>query len=264
MRAVELGDVVLQMEPPEAGRYHAPILLVPGLFQSAECWRPFTSMLAHRGWEVYVLTRQPVDGDDESSAPAHERDWRQTLDAATRAARKLGDKVVLFGADIGASVALSVSATINPLALALFAPAEPAHVGAALKGSLGFFEKRRFAQQAGAILPPAKLGATAPHPQAPGAEPHLLVDDLLGSVTFRRPTQHPPAIVFAPTDDALVTTDHALSFAGSPHARAARARLIGRWWPMTGWQAACDEVHRFLILTLGDRVVEFPDEIIAD
>jgi pimeloyl-ACP methyl ester carboxylesterase len=242
VRPVEIGDVVLQMEPPEAGRYHAPILLVPGLFQSAACWRPFTSMLAHRGWEVYVLV----------------------LDAATRAARQLGDKVVLFGADIGASVALAVSATVNPLALALFAPAEPAHVGAALKGSLGFFEKRRFAQQTGVVLPPAKLGAKIPHPHAPGAEPRVLIDDLLGAVAFRRPTQHPPAIVFAPTDDALVAAEHALGFAGSAQAKAARARLTGRWWPMTGWQAACDEVHRFLILTLGDRVVEFPDEIIAD
>jgi pimeloyl-ACP methyl ester carboxylesterase len=264
VRPVELGDVVLQMEPPEAGRYHAPILLVPGLFQSAACWRPFTSMLAHRGWEVYVLVRQPTEGEDEPSALSLERDWQRTIDAATRAAHQLGDKVVLFGADIGASVALAVSATVNPMALALFAPAEPAHVGAALKNSLGFFEKRRFAQQTGTVLPPAKLGAKVPHPHAPGAEPRVLIDDLLASVAFRRPAQHPPAIVFAPADDALVTTEHALGFAGTAHAKAARARVAGRWWPMTGWQAACDEVHRFLILTLGDRVVEFPDEIIAD
>ena len=264
MRPVELGDVVLQMEPPEAGRYHAPILLVPGLFQSAECWRPFTSMLAHRGWEVYVLVRQPIEGEEESTAAVLERDWQRTVDVAGRAARKLGDKVVLFGADIGASVALSVSAAVNPMALALFAPAEPAHVGAALKDNLGFLERRRFMQQPGAVLPPAKLAAKAPHAQAPGAEPHALMSDLLGTISFRRPAQHPPAIVFAPNADPLVASEHALDFAGSPQAKAARARLEGRWWPMVGWQGACDEVHRFLILTLGDRVVEFPEEIIAD
>jgi len=264
MRPVEIGDVVLQMEPPEAGRYHAPILVIPGLFQSAACWRPFTSMLAHRGWEVYVLARQATEGEDEIAAPALERDWARTLEAATRAARKLGDKVIVFGADIGASVALAVAAETKPMALGLFAPAEPAHVGAALKGGLGFFERRRFTAEAGAVTPPAKLARTVPHPHATGAEPRALVDDLLVAGAFRRPALHPPAIVFAPSDDPLVATEHSLSFAGPPHAKAARACLAGRWWPMTGWQAACDEAHRFLILTLGDRVVEFPDEIIAE
>ena len=133
-----------------------------------------------------------------------------------------------------------------------------------VSGGLGFFERRRFAAQTGPVLPPATIAHTAPHPHAPGAEPRALVDDLLSAGAFHRPALHPPAIVFMPTDDPLVAAKHALTFAGPPHAKAARARLAGRWWPMSGWQAACDEAHRFLILTLGDRVVEFPDEIIND
>jgi pimeloyl-ACP methyl ester carboxylesterase len=268
MRPVELGDVVLQMEPPEAGRYFAPILVVPGLFQSAECWRPFTSMLAHRGWEVYVLVRQPVEDDDEPSSASVDRDWARTLDAAALAAKRLGDKVIVFGADIGASVALSVASVTNPMALALFAPAEPAHVGSALARGLGFFERRRFNAGAGAagttVAPPANLAKELPHPKAAGAEPRALIDDLVAAKSFARPLLHPPAIVFAPERDPLVAADHSLGFAGTPQAKAAKARLAGRWWPMSGWQAACDEAHRFLILTLGDRVVEFPDEIIND
>ncbi len=264
MRPVELGDVVLQMEPPEAGRYHAPILVIPGLFQSAECWRPFTSMLAHRGWEIYVLVRQAVEGDDDTNTDALARDWDQTLHAATRAARKLGDKVIVFGADIGASVALATVTETKPMALALFAPADPPLVAAALSGSLGVSERRRFPGDAIAVSPPASLAKELPHPNAAGAEPRALVTDILQSKPLPRPAVHPPAIVFAPATDPLVATDHALDFAGGAHAKAARARLNGRWWPMSEWQAACDEAHRFLILTLGDRVVEFPDEIIND
>jgi alpha-beta hydrolase superfamily lysophospholipase len=255
------------MEPPEAGRYFAPILVVPGLFQSAECWRPFTSMLAHRGWEVYVLVRQPIE-DDDTSAASIDRDWAGTLDAATRAVKRLGDKVIVFGADVGASVALSVAAATGPMALALFAPAEPEHVGAALTRSLGFFERRRFNAAAAAgvapVAPPAKLAGEMPHPKAAGLEPRALIDDIVAAKSFSRPLLHPPAIVFAPERDPLVAADHSLGFAGTPQAKAAKARLAGRWWPMSGWQAACDEAHRFLILTLGDRVVEFPDEIIND
>jgi pimeloyl-ACP methyl ester carboxylesterase len=264
MRPVELGDVVLQMEPPEAGRYHAPILVVPGLFQSAECWRPFTSMLAHRGWEVYVLVRQAVEGEEEPDASALARDWERTLDSARRAARKLGEKVIVFGADIGAAVALATAAETGPMALALFAPAEPRHVAAALTRSLGFFERRRFPGDVDAVAPPASLAKQLPHPNAAGAEPLPLVRDLLAAPALARVASHPPAIVFAPADDPLVATDHALGFAAGAHAKTAKARVNGRWWPMSGWQAACDEAHRFLILTLGDRVVEFPDEIIND
>ena len=263
MRPVELGDVVLQLEPPEAGRYHAPILVIPGLFQSAECWRPFTSMLAHRGWEVYLLARQPGAGEEGDDTAVVERDWARTLDAATRATHKLGEKVIVFGADIGASVALAVAGVTGPMALALFAPAEPAHVGTALGRELGFFERRRFLADP-TVAPPAKLAKALPHPHAAGAEPRALVGDLLDAGDFHRPSAHPPAIVFVPSADPLVSSEHSLGFAGTAHAKAARARLTGRWWPMSGWQAACDEAHRFLILTLGDRVVEFPDEILGD
>ena len=71
--------------------------------------------------------------------------------------------------------------------------------------------------------------------------------------------------MFAPDDsDPLVSCEHALTFATSEYANASDTRLQGRWWPSLAWEQAGEEAHRFLILTLGDRVVEFPDEIIDD
>jgi hypothetical protein len=55
-----------------------------------------------------------------------------------------------------------------------------------------------------------------------------------------------------------------MTFADSQFSKASRSRLNGRWWPSLGWEPACEEAHRFLILTLSDRVVDFPDEIIND
>jgi pimeloyl-ACP methyl ester carboxylesterase len=264
VRPVEIGDVVLELEPPEAARYHAPILLIPGLFQSMACWRPFTTMLAHRGWEVYALPRQPYETDEDEPLPPPDYDWSGTVAVAQRAAKRLGDKVIVFGADIGAAVALAIAKEVRPLALALFAPAEPAHVGGRVVEQTGFFERRRRARSSGPLPPPARIAKSAPFPTSPGEEPRSLVDDLVAGIPYARSTAGPATIVFAASDDALVATEHAESFAGGAHAKLARTRVMGRWWPTSQWQTPCDEVHRFLILTLGDRVVEFPDEILAD
>ena len=264
MRPVEIGDVVLQLEPPEAGRYHAPILLIPGLFQSTACWRPFTTMLAHRGWEVYALSRQPYETDDDEPVTPPDYDFAGAIATATRAARKLGDNVIVFGADVGAAIALAIAADVRPMALVLFAPAEPAHVGAGLNAQIGFFEKRRRARETGPVAPPARLAKSVPLPTSIGAEPRALVADLAAGIAYERPRASPPTLVFAASDDPLVASEHGASFAGSPHAKLARSSMAGRWWPTRQWQAACDEAHRFLILTLGDRVVEFPEEILAD
>ena len=85
MRRIALGDVELRMESPEAARYHAPILVIPGLFQSAVCWRGVTSILAHRGWEVYLLPRV-VQDMVSGEVQATDRSWNQALDDVRQAA----------------------------------------------------------------------------------------------------------------------------------------------------------------------------------
>lgn len=264
VRPVEIGDVVLELEPPESGRYHAPILVIPGLFQSTACWRPFTTMLAHRGWEVYALPRQAYETDEDEPPPPPDYDWTGAVAAAERAAEKLGEKVIIFGADIGAAIALAIAEEVRPLALALFAPAEPAHVGARVVEQTGFFERRRRERSSSPLPAPARIAKSAPFPTSAGDEPRDLVADLVTGIPYARPVAGPPTIVFAASDDALVATEHAESFVSGAHAKLARTRVTGRWWPTSQWQAPCDEAHRFLILTLGDRVVEFPDEILAE
>lgn len=267
MRPVELGDIILQMEPPEAGRYHAPILVIPGLFQSLACWRPFTSMLAHRGWEVYTLARQPVESDDEPLGGG-DHDWSALVDLTVRAMEKLGEKVIVFGADIGASLALAALARARPMAMALFGPAEPRHAGAAYAGQLNFLERRRSSRTTGPVDPPASLRRGIPLPALPAAEPraliHSLVEETIDASALVHSDDRPPTIVFGIAQDPLVSDEHATAFASGPHTKIASSRLSGRWWPTLEWRNACDESHRFLILTLGDRVVEFPDEILAD
>src|SRR6476659_6108420 len=101
MREVAVGDVALRLEAGEAGgRYLAPILILPGLFQSWTCWRGMTSMLAHRGWGVYLLPR--LSERDGGLHPNHAEGWAAAVEAAAKVIGSLSDKVILFGADVGA------------------------------------------------------------------------------------------------------------------------------------------------------------------
>lgn len=261
MRETTIAGVKLWLDPAEAGgRYFAPILIFPGLFQSPACWRGMTSMLAHRGWNVYVLPRPSAS---VQAASARSAGWNESLATAVRVASNLDTKVIVFGADVGASLALALPANARPLALALFSPAEPSHAASAYEKTLGFLSRRR-AQGRDDVSAPATLVKKAPRATDPGTEPRAFVSDLGAGIEAVRPENHPPALVFVPDHDPLVEARHAASFAGTPYARLARSTLDGRWWPSTRWEPIANEVHRFLILTLADRVVEFPDEIIED
>ena len=84
--------------------------------------------------------------------------------------------MIIFGADIGAAVALAIAEEVRPMALALFAPADPAHVGASVTAQTGFVEKHRRARLTGPVSPPARIAKSAPLPTSAGAEPRALVD----------------------------------------------------------------------------------------
>jgi hypothetical protein len=262
MREVAVASVPLRLEAGEAGgRYLAPILILPGLFQSWACWRGMTSMLAHRGWNVYLLPRA---SDVPSADAGADYGWEAALTTAAAVARGLGDKIVVFGADVGASLALSLLDRLHPLALGLFAPVEPGQAARAFERSLGMLARRRARKQTSPVAAPAALAKRVHRVTDASVEPQRFMQDLIGGVAFSAPAEHPPAIVFAPEEDPLVAREQALAFTHTPYAKLAPTRLYGRWWPSSRWEPIADEVHRFLILTLADRVVEFPEEIIED
>ncbi len=258
---MSVGGHAVHYEAPEAARYRAPLLVSTGLFQSFECWRSLTSMLAHRGWEIYVAERSAEDED---------HGWDACASRLAEIARGLDEPPILLGADLGAALALSIAKDVGALALVLFAPATPAELAKRRPSP----RDRRWGRLAGALSRkpqpsgpsahvPEELERLAPWPEAAVAEPRRLLGELADR-PFSVDEQGPPSLVFAPADDPLVTREGALAFATESFAVAARSQLDGRFWPAHAPQKLADEVHRFLILTLGDRVVDFPDEILED
>ncbi len=261
MRAVSIGAMTLHLDPPEAGRYNAKLLIFSGLFQSYDCWRPFTSTLAHRGWEVFFLSRQGP-GKGRPSGP--DLSLRSAIEAGVEAADRLGENLILLGADLGALLALEVCNRRRPMALALFAPCEAGYTNRRLEKQLGFLERRRL-HSGNELLPvPQALARHCASKTYLAAEPRTWIREFTSSSPPQPNTELPPAIVFAPSGDVLVETDHALSFADGRFARASSQLLRGRWWPAMQGTSVADEVHRFLILTLADRIVDFPDDLIQE
>jgi hypothetical protein len=124
-----------------------------------------------------------------------------------------------------------------------------------------FFERRR-ARGEGFSTVPAALAKQVHRDTDAAPEPSGFLEELGAAVPFTPPGEHPPAIVFLPQADPLVAREDALPFTTSPYAKIAKTAVVGRWWPSSNWDPIADEVHRFLILTLEDRVVEFPEEIL--
>ena len=201
------------------------------------------------------LDGEPVTEDDR---------FDDVRNKVATVARQLGDRVILFGADVGASVALSLVDELPVLALALFAPSAPADLGRAFQSSLGFRGRRRHARERGPVAAHDGLSPHAIPAEHRLVEPRPLIDELTGGMPWSPPAEHPPAIVFSSRDDPLVAPAQTEPFARSAFAKVSPRALNGRWWPLFGGADVADEVHRFLILTLSDRIVEFPDEILED
>ncbi len=187
--------------------------------------------------------------------------WQESIDAIITAATTVADRVILFGSDVGAAMALEACAHANVLALALFGPTTPSDAGRSYLRSLGLFRRRRRGNAALVAAPP-RLRRHLWQETDADEEPKRLIDDLIAGPPFSPPHSHPPAIVFEARDDPFAA-GHA-TLVRDRYARTSPTPVEGRWWPSLGWESVCDEVHRFLVLTLGDRVVEFPDDVLDE
>jgi len=247
---------------PEGARYAASIVCLPGLWAAPAVWRGFASYLAHRGWECHLLDVREVRGGIEARGEA--------VDEYVGA---LPGPAVFLAHDGGALVALAAAGRRRPAALALLAPVAPRSRGArrlvaAPRSLLGLV-------LGGPVPPPA--GRTAapwldlPEPIAAGLRASLAPDDA-ASVRdvvwgrFRpRPAGGVPALLVTGDRDALLPSGEAEALA---RAWGAELRVLGGagHWPLAGphWQAAVALVHRWIVQTLGEPLLELYAEAQAE
>jgi pimeloyl-ACP methyl ester carboxylesterase len=237
--------------PAEGPRYAAPMVCVPALWAGPPAWRAVGGLLAHRGWECHLLDLRRIRAGIAGRAAAV-ADYVATLAAAP----------VVVGHDAGALVALAAAARTTIAAVVLLAPF-PTTRGAARILSLGpralvaLVLGGRVAPAGGpAWLDVAEPAATAIRALLGPEEAAGVRDALRGRVPGGG-IGRARALVVAGDGDRLLPAAAAASLARALGAELQTVQGAGHWLlGGAAWQTTVRVVHRWLVQTLGETLLE--------
>jgi pimeloyl-ACP methyl ester carboxylesterase len=243
----------------ESGRYAAPLVLVPGLWAGRDVWRPAASFLAHRGWECRLLDLRSLGGGLTERATA----------LAEYAAAEPSPPV-LVGHDVGGLVALAAARRVPVRALVLLAPLLPR--GAAFR-AIALRPRALPALVLGRrVVPPRGRAALALYAELPDGhrrqllpESAALVLDVARGRVHTLPAEGTPTLMIAGGDDALAAPSAARSFAAGIGAELEEVAGAGHWLLLgPGWEGVVGLVHRWLVRRLGEPLLEYYQEAMAE
>jgi non-heme chloroperoxidase len=249
-----IGALPIDVTRPESAKFRRPLLLLHGLWTGGWLWEPFATYLAHRGWESWapILTRVP---------PA------EVPDVLERVVRALPAVPILVAHDIGAVAAAACAARVAAPALVAIAPVvSPADAG----GRRGFFAWPQFwrARLGGArVHPPRGASGRALLARASPWRGRLEVETgarfrAVAAGALRLPDAlAAPGFVLGGAHDAIAP-------AGVLDALAARYGWERRTYSgrghfailEPGWETLADDVHRWIVRTIGAELLAFLDE----
>ncbi len=250
----DVGGITVELTRPESARFRHPLLLVHGLWTGTWIWEPLATYLAHRGWESWAPSFP-----DLADASGRTR-------ALERVILALPAPPVVITHDAGLLAALPLAKSAATPAMVAVAPLVPPRAG----GARGLFAWPQFwgARLVGAaVAPPRGTGARAFLGRATAARDRLRADSgslfrAIASGRLDLPAQSEvPGLVVAGGTDAVVS---------ERATRAVAARLGWDHCALPGgghfallepqWEAVVDEVHRWIVRTLGAELLLFLDD----
>ena len=246
----------------ESARYTATLVFLPGLWAGAGVWQGPATYLAHRGWEGCVLDLRPVRGGLAGRAAA-----------VAEYATALPKPPVLVGHDAGALVAFAAAARGPIAAVVGLAPLVPGNAAArALTGHWTLLLKRLWNQP---VPPPGSmtalvLGDLPPSAQRSvqrnlGPEDASAVLDVARGRLEPAPLGQLPALVVSGDQDPLLACADAAALARTMDAEHRLVAGAGHWLLAgSGWEPCVGIVHRWLVQRLGDSLLEFYPEAMAE
>lgn len=244
---------------PEGPRYTAPMLFLSGPWVGPEIWTSAAGFLGHRGWRGEIVDLRALDGGIAARA-AVVADHVRTLEGPP----------VLVAIDAAAAVALAVARSVDVRATVLLSPLMP---GAPVTHELTWSWKLVWALVRGGILgPPAGRIAEALFVELPdgiranlaGEAARMLGD--LGRRSEGTRTRSPcPTLIVRGEGDPVVSRDDVRTLAAVLGA-AVEEFAGGRHWLVIGpsWRACVQIVHRWLVRTLGESLLELHAEAMAE
>src|SRR5262245_41904136 len=246
---------MLQATPvhAESARYSTSLVFLPELWAPARVWLPAASFFGHRGWEGELVELRGAGALAQRTAAVIEH------------IRPLQHPPVLIGHGAGALVALEAARAGAVSAAVLVAPLVPGSTGVRIL-------TRRWdalaALALGRAIPPPRAGAAR---RAFGETPADLDVESARAVLDAvrgRPSLAPlavPTLVVAGERDPLLPPAAATALASS--LAADHITIPGAsHWPILapGWQRTVAEVHRWLVRRLGEALLDFYAEAMAE
>ncbi|MGH7845699.1 MAG: alpha/beta hydrolase [Candidatus Binatia bacterium] len=116
-----IGDLVVDVFPPEFAKFKAPLVLVHGLWGTSSCWAAWANHFSNLGWECWAINfkGRPNENQRELLAALTMNDCRQDLLKTIRAAP---EPPIIIAHGFGALIAFQAATQENPPALVLLSP----------------------------------------------------------------------------------------------------------------------------------------------
>lgn len=248
-----VGTLPVEITRPESAKFHHPLLLLHGLWTGDWIWQPFATYLAHRGWESWAPSFTPPVGDDP-------RDVLARVVAAMPAAP------VVVAHDVGVLAAAAAVGAATPALVAIAPLISPAES----HGFRGIFAWPRFwrARLGGArVAAPRGAAALTLLGAARACGERLTADSgprfrAVASGAIRLPARLAvPGLVVGGGRDPIVPPTLAATLA-SRYGWQHREYPERGHFPMLepGWECVADDVHRWIIRTIGAELLAFLDD----
>jgi hypothetical protein len=249
-----IGRLTVEITRPESAKFHHPLLLLHGLWTDTWIWEPVAGYLAHRGWESWAPSLVGLDAADAADA----------LDPVLRA---LPSVPIIVSHDVGVLLAAACAARTSVPALVAIAPVLPPSESGGHRGMFAWPQFWR-ARLAGRHVPPPRGAARRAFVgDAVGVGEQLRADSgarfrAIASGGTQLPAQLAlPGLVLGGARDALVSETVL-------RALAARFGWTWRAYPgrghflivEPGWEVVADDVHRWIVRTLGADLLAFLDD----
>ncbi len=270
----QIGEVVIDVSPPEKPKFKSPLVLVHGLWSGSWCWSGWATRFSNLGWECWAINLRGRVEDNPQRTVAR-LTFDQCVEDLKEVIRAAGPSAVLLGHSLGGVMAMKAAEDENLSALILLSPPLPGNhpksTGRVLQVlHLKYFllvflrlpiriKERDFALHWLASLPRAQhrevLRGLVP-------ESSYLVERLFKPHLSSEPALvRCPVLVVGGTDDRVIPVEAVQQSARTLGAEFKEYSGHGHWMmEEEGWEAVVNDVHRWVVQGLGEEILlaEFP------
>ena len=123
-----LATLSAELSVPERNKFTAPLLLIHGLWTGSWMWQNIATALSLRGWECWALDLRRHPGSQSNDDTIGKIRLEDDIEAVATAIQQLWAPPVVWGADLGALIALQAATLLTsgaPRALICSAPLLP-------------------------------------------------------------------------------------------------------------------------------------------